>query len=400
MDNLIIRPSYVSLFNCIGPACEDSCCNDWNITFDKKSYKTTLKITQLADIARTAFKETKKNANDWADIRLNAQGACPFVNQDKLCAIHAIAGEKALSQTCKSYPRTSTLVGGDKYESLYMSCPEVARLVLFNADAFQFNALASGVKHTAQPSPTWVEKTYQYSLDLLINLGLDWQQAMLAIGLLINVSEQVSQNLAPLSDLDKRFEQLSSLAAAGLLTQQYQKIPYTPQPQMHAFVSIHNALCKSHSRSLRPRFTQLNQAIALLCNEDNGYQIERINQAWSDYAAPALTKYADLFDRYMLYSMYHNHFPLLAGQAPWSAFRLLLVDCFMIRCYLSAIAYKNKGLSESDIVLCFQVYQIVRQHQQQFADTLSTILQECGIDSVPAAISLLKTEHNEALKAV
>ena len=38
MENLTIKPSYVSLFSCIGPKCADSCCNDWMITFDKQSY--------------------------------------------------------------------------------------------------------------------------------------------------------------------------------------------------------------------------------------------------------------------------------------------------------------------------------------------------------------------------
>lgn len=391
MSNFTIKPSYVSLFNCIGPECEDSCCNDWTISFDKKSYKNTLNHPQLASIAKIAFVETKIDVTDWANVKLNQQGACPFVNAHKLCDIHAKAGEQALSETCKTYPRTHKVLGGNKYESLYLSCPEVARLVLFNPNPFEFDAKLSGVKTAGAQSPIWLEKTYEYSLELLVNMQVDWQQALLAIGLLIKVSEQVRQNILPISDLDKRFEQLTALAHSGALTEQYQKLPYAQQPQMHAFVSVHNALCQSHSRSERPRFTSLNQAIDLLCNEANGYQIDGLNEAWDEYAMPALVNYSDLFDRYILYSIYHNHFPLLDTHQPWAAFRLLVLDCFMIRCYLSAVAFKNKGLSEHDIVMCFQIYQVVRQHQRQFSDSIDKILQECGIDSIPAAICLLKT---------
>lgn len=393
MDNLIIKPSYVTLFNCIGAACEDSCCSDWTITFDKKSYKNTIKNPQLAAIAKIAFVEIKTDADRWAQIKLNPQGTCPFVNEHKLCNIHATAGEKALSDTCRTYPRTHNIFGGTKYESLSLSCPEVARLVLFNQDAFQFDVNTSGIKRQSSPSPLWLEKTYEYSLDLLINLGLDWQQALMAIGFLVKVSDQVRQDELPISEIDKRFQQLKLLAESKLITEQYQKIPYTPQPQMRAFLSVHDQLCKSHSRSLRPRFTSLNEAIALLCNEQNDYQIDALNNAWDEYAMPALVNHPDLFDRYILYSIYHNHFPFIDTQQPWVAFRLLVLDCFMVRCYLSAVAYKNKGLSESDIVMCFQIYHVVRQHQVKFSEGINETLQECGIDSIPAAMSLLKTAN-------
>jgi len=42
-------------------------------------------------------------------------------------------------------------------------------------------------------------------------------------------------------------------------------------------------------------------------------------------------------------------------------------------------------------VMCFQLYQVVRQHKIEFVQSMSKTLEECGIDSVPAAICLLKT---------
>ena len=391
MNNLIVTPGYASQFSCIGAACEDSCCHDWTIIFDKKSYKNTLNHPKLASLAKEAFIETKTDANQWAKIKLNANGICPFVNEQKLCAIHAAAGETALSHTCKTYPRSDNVIATTKYESLTISCPEAARLVLFDANAFQFEAKSGGAKRPTAANPAWLEKTYDYSLDLLINMGVDWQQALMAIGLLVKVSDQVRQNTLPIAQIDQRFEQLILLAQTNQIDEQYQKIPYTPQPQTHAFVSIHDQLCKLHSRSLKPRFTSLNDAIGLLCNESNQYQIDDLNKAWEEKALPALSNYQDLFDRYILYSLYHEHFPMSDSQQPWMAFRLLVIDCFMIRCYLSAMAFKNNGLTESDIVLCFQIYSVVRQHKAKFAEGINQTLQECGIDSIPAAISLLKT---------
>ena len=33
MENLTIKPSYVSLFSCIGPKCADSCSHDWMMIY-------------------------------------------------------------------------------------------------------------------------------------------------------------------------------------------------------------------------------------------------------------------------------------------------------------------------------------------------------------------------------
>jgi lysine-N-methylase len=392
MDNLIIKANYVNIFSCVGPECVDSCCNDWNIHFDKKSYKKTLNNPEFTKLAKIAFKEIKTSNEDWAVISLDEQGGCPFLNEKKLCQIHAKAGEQALSNTCKTYPKVSNLIGGNKYETLGISCPEVARIILFDPNAFQFEALDSGHKAPAKPSPVWLEKSYEYSLELLIGAQLDWEQALLAIGLLLKTTESARQYQVPITELDTRYEQLQRFAKSGLLTEQFNKISYNSEPQRNLFTAIHNELCQTHSRNLRPRFTELNQSVLLACNEENEFSISVLNLSWNEKVLPALSDYSDLFDRYILYYLFHNHFPYLSTPDPIKAFRLLILDCFMIRCYLSAMALKNNTLSERDMILCFQVYQVVRQHNTVFIEKINQLMTECGIDSIPAAISLLKTQ--------
>ncbi|MGE6648277.1 flagellin lysine-N-methylase [Shewanella colwelliana] len=391
MKNIVITPNYVNLFSCIGPKCEDSCCNDWGIYFDKKTYKKIAKHPDFSSLAKIAFKEIKTNNDSWAVIELDEQGACRFLNEKKLCKIHDKAGEDALSDTCKTYPKVSNHIAGNRYNSLSLSCPEVTRIVLFEPEAFQFDAQFSGNK-SATPIPEWQEKSYDYSLELLVNLGLDWEESLLAIGLLIKTSDNVAKGIEPLSSLDIRLKQLQSFVQAGLLTEQYKQIPYTPSVQTSAFVSIHSKLCKIHSRANRPRFTRLNEAVNKICNEDNQYSVNSLNNAWHEIVLPSLGKSPDIFERYILYSIYHNHFPMLGKDGPLKAFRLLVLDCLIIRCYLSAIAYKYGELSESDIILCFQVYQVVRQHRSTFTDIIDEIMQDLDLKSIPAVISLLKTK--------
>jgi lysine-N-methylase len=391
MDNLIITPNYVTEFNCVGPACEDSCCKNWTVYFDKKSYKNTISNPAFADLAKIAFVEIKESKDNWASIKLDDQGACPFLTQEELCKIHQVGGETALSYTCKTYPKKDTLVGKDKYQSLSLSCPEAARLVLFDPNAFQFQSHNGGNKKPTKPSPVWLEKSYQYSLDLLINANLDWDLALLSIGLLMKTSESASQYLIPIEELDKRHEQLKRFALSGLMAQQFEKLPFEPNHQANLFVTMHAELCSINPRSDQPRFSELNAAIDLVCNEDNHYSLENINQGWHQVALPALEQNPDIFERYILYYLFHNHFPGSETQTPSQAFTLLVIDCFIIRCYLSAMALKNDGLSQRDIILCFQAYLVVRQHRQTYTERLLAILEECGLNSISTVMTLLKT---------
>ncbi|WP_299795271.1 flagellin lysine-N-methylase [uncultured Shewanella sp.] len=392
MDSAIVTPKYVSNFSCIGPDCEDSCCIGWNIYIDKKSYKKTMAHPKLKGLAKSAMKKIKRSDAQWAMIRTDAKGACLFLDSKKLCKIHSLAGEETLGETCRTFPRTSHIRESDKYETLSLSCPEAARLILFGSDAFIFERKQSGLRLTPQSSPDWLSKTYDYSIELLLSEQLNWQQALLSIGFLINSADKVWLKEAPSSALDSRFEQLSLLVEQGVLQEQYQSLPYVCEHQMQAFASIHGMVIDAHPRRDGERFGIIDDAITEVLDEDRVLDIDRINRAWNDIAAPALEEHGDIFKRYLLYYMYHEYFPSTLDDKPQSAFRLIALDCFMMRCYLAVIASKNNGLSESDIVLCFQVYHVVRQHQSTFIKGATDIMEKFSFSNVAGIISLLKTE--------
>ena len=81
-----------------------------------------------------------------------------------------------------------------------------------------------------------------------------------------------------------------------------------------------------------------------------------------------------------------------AEHDPEQVFQQLIIDCFMIRCYLAATYAAEKQLTEENIIKCFQVYHVVRQHKPKFIERIKNILSEYGLTSLPSAISLLKTQ--------
>ncbi|QFU25061.1 flagellin lysine-N-methylase [Shewanella eurypsychrophilus] len=392
MEGAIIRPGFVSEFSCIGSDCEDSCCYDWGIHIDKQSYKQTCEHPQLKDKAKQVLKKTKKSDSNWATVKLNTNGGCPFLNENKLCQIHATAGEKLLSHTCKTYPRLNTIRDGDKYESLSLSCPEAVRNVLFKPNAFNFERIQSGSKQKANPTPAWASKGHDYSIQLLLNNKLTWEQSLLSIGILTNTVESSRISNSGTENIDAMFNQLTQLINNGTLQKQYDDFINNNIHQMHAFESIHLWLNTNRAARGQARFEIINEAIKSLA-ANKKITMDSINHAWCSIAKPALAKYPELFDRYQLYYMYNMNFPMVDKLSPSQAYRLMLLDSFMIRCYLAAMAAYKGDLSESDIVLCFQVYHTNRQHKLNFSTYVVDILEKSGFSDVASAISLLHCDH-------
>jgi hypothetical protein len=130
-------------FGCIGPRCEENCCQDgWRIDVNRDGYKRLLAATQFAprDIARRVQAAIRvvpaktKKAQETYVIKQDASGACPLFD-DGWCAIHSNFGLDMLPHVCAIYPRKLVRVT-DRYElSATASCPEVARQILLHADA-------------------------------------------------------------------------------------------------------------------------------------------------------------------------------------------------------------------------------------------------------------------------
>ena len=129
-------------FKCIGNKCKDNCCHGWGINIDKNTYKRyrNIKDKELLRYIKDGV-EINKNSNNkynYAIIKNDKNGECPFLNQDGLCSVYSSLGEDYLSYTCTTYPRIINRVGDVREFSIALSCPEVARLLLFDEKKLEF----------------------------------------------------------------------------------------------------------------------------------------------------------------------------------------------------------------------------------------------------------------------
>lgn len=135
---------YMPRFRCIGDACEDHCCRYWRILIDKPDYKRLRKVMDNGKAERKYFRDnvrlvprSKITGDVHAMIRLTNQHACGFLTKDNLCSVHANYGAAVLPYVCATYPRFFAIANGRLELTGSLSCPELARQCLLQADAVE-----------------------------------------------------------------------------------------------------------------------------------------------------------------------------------------------------------------------------------------------------------------------
>ncbi|NQZ06348.1 MAG: YkgJ family cysteine cluster protein [Algicola sp.] len=140
----LFTPAFYKDFQCIGAECENNCCHHWNVTMDKPTYQNfknhgDIKIRQVAKEQTTSC---GPNGFDYRQMKLQPNGDCPFLDEQRLCYVHKNHSEDILPLICKVYPRDNKLLGNEIYSSLSISCPEAARKILLDPSSMNIEQSA------------------------------------------------------------------------------------------------------------------------------------------------------------------------------------------------------------------------------------------------------------------
>ncbi len=115
----LYQPDYYDKFQCTASECPMTCCMQWRIAVDDE----TLFHWQ------EDWKKHVKEVEEGHVIRLNKDGMCPFLNEEKLCKIVLSHGEQAISHTCQTFPREEHRYNDRIERCLTPGCPAVLDLM-------------------------------------------------------------------------------------------------------------------------------------------------------------------------------------------------------------------------------------------------------------------------------
>ncbi|MGL4654598.1 MAG: flagellin lysine-N-methylase [Sarcina sp.] len=129
MQKDIIQYDGYNNFKCITDKCKHTCCSGWQVDIDNKTYEKYRGSVYFKDSMDLRF-TSKDEANFF--MKLNDDRDCSFLQEDKLCEIHANHGEEFLCNTCRVYPRGVNVIGDRAERHLFSSCHAMIDMFLLN----------------------------------------------------------------------------------------------------------------------------------------------------------------------------------------------------------------------------------------------------------------------------
>ncbi len=131
----LYAPNYYNDFKCIADRCRHSCCIDWEICIDEKTFSKYKEIQNIMD--------SMTECEDGPCFALTENGRCPHLNDNGLCNIILSHGEDFLSDICRNHPRFFHAGNVGRTEvGLGIVCEEACRLILENDTPFSLSKIA------------------------------------------------------------------------------------------------------------------------------------------------------------------------------------------------------------------------------------------------------------------
>lgn len=102
-----IMPTIYDKFQCKCDTCRNTCCQRWTINITRGEYNKLRHRCKSEKMESFLDRVPRKNATDtnYATVRLNSEGYCPYLTNDKMCGMQLEHGYNILPHICKVFPR-------------------------------------------------------------------------------------------------------------------------------------------------------------------------------------------------------------------------------------------------------------------------------------------------------
>ncbi|WP_400162315.1 flagellin lysine-N-methylase [Brevibacillus sp. TJ4] len=411
VNQILLVPTYMDRFQCIGSACEDTCCAGWSVPIDRATYQKYKKLSQsdLTQKLDTHIKRKQTNPTEghYATIKMSGCQSCPMLTADSLCEIQLRLGEEYLSKTCANYPRVTNRVNGNYEMAATMSCPEAARLALLNPEPMSFFEIPSQPGqtfsiqtelHPANCSPAELPFYFWdlriFSIELIQNRRYSLTDRVLILGLFYqNMDDFV--NSGKVAEIPRLIENYRTLIKDGSLEAAIQQIPPEAAAQIRLLKELIDV--RMHIGIDNQRYLDSFQAFLAGISFDNEEGIEtvaaRYQAAYTDYYKPFMNTYSYVLENYLVNYMYKNTFPFSSNAPVLENYFLLALHYSLIKMHLIGIAgfYKDK-LAVEHVITLIQSFAKVVEHNSRYMQIAFDYLKRRDFVSIAGMAIFLKNE--------
>lgn len=412
----ISAPDYFPKFSCIGSACEDTCCSGWSVNIDRDTYHNYKgnKHKILAPLFKIAVKkDTSPRADNrnFGLMQLKPDGACYFLDENKLCAIQKHLGAQVLSQTCKNYPRLFNQFGSQKEIALGISCPEAARLILLNPEPMQFITIPfeSGSKekerfiykfpltNEGDPSGMAVLNDFRALMVAILQFReISLGARLMLLGLLLEECDLIAH-----AKTFKHATELSPTLAsfAGMLSYpaqveaQFASIqPNTLRKLAVLTQLIPDALTVGASVRFRQCLLDAVEGLDAEAGSSDSVVVNALTKYTHSHAhfyKPYFQNKEYIFENYLVNQLVSRLFPFVRGSY-LDLYREMVFNLSIIQVLLVGIAAKHEGLDDGVVIQLFQSFARRSDHNATHLDVLVKSLHPDEHDSFVHIMWILK----------
>ncbi|KFX07929.1 hypothetical protein KP22_07495 [Pectobacterium betavasculorum] len=401
MKELVItQPAFMSQFRCIGSECRDHCCQRWDVVLDKTTYNKYIKSAdiEIRQIAVDSILPLKKNHDKWAKIKLSEQGQCPFLDESRLCNIYKRMGEKALSHTCTTYPRTNTFYRTLERKSLSLSCPEAVRLLLSGPEAMnidEYKEIRASLNKNADFSLR--EKIINLMCSNLLMIDQSKiEHNLYAVALFLFFLKEAEQDNESFETkfpkIEQYFSQLIQALEMNEIADHVASMPKDTISQYALLLRVQGFMRQSPvARGRQTLLAYLDKAHHFISHDvdDFSERIIKLNQEYDDKVRPWLLEREYLWRNYFLYRFYHDGFPYGRGRTPLENFYLLASEYFIMRSLLAAHAHEAGGIDDDVMIDVMYSFHTLTQHSSSSTDKFLAEIEQVKTNDELFALQLL-----------
>lgn len=351
-----IKPDFVKRFKCVGPACLITCCQGWNISIDKKTHKKYIHSDnhQIAEIARQSLRLVKKGKAYYSIVRFDERKVCPFMDDNKLCTIHRDMGEEALSATCSTYPRLKTHYANETRYSMTLSCPEVARMVLFEENSMRLHEDSRLMQQTTvnllnkyQRVDDVNQAIHLFAWNIIQAPSRHIEDNLVALAHFILFLQRIKFDLHnKLAEAEARFEQLLLDLQTGESLRPEMPPTESIRHKVHFLSALGTLVAKEDSRD--GYLGEGQKLISAYLGNNSGAEpvglsekFAQIDAQWQRLCSDSCLSAPHVLRNYLLYRLYHRHFPGTSLETIMRQYYRLVLEYFYVKHLLSVRSMKE-----------------------------------------------------------
>jgi lysine-N-methylase len=423
----LILPTYVERFRCIGPACEDTCCQGWGVPVDRAAYEkyqilpaSPLRTVIDASILLTPNWEDGSGPVSFATIRMTSSNQCSLLSEDGLCRIQTEYGEAYLPHTCATYPRIVHSIGHIEEKALTLSCPEAARLVLLDPNLLDPNPSAitepSGILRASQVDERetvartrtlqpWFWSIREAVLTLLRDRDYPLWQRLFLLGVLCRRLDcfVVGHPDRPGAEVLREF---AATVASGALRTAMDNLPLNSSRQLDVVLRLAGMLL--HRSKVHPRFAQCVQAFTTGIGNCPTATLESLTihyaEAHDRFFAPFFDRHPHVLENYLINTIFRCQFPfgregMQPGAVPSMArehVRLIAQFALMKGLLIGVAGFRREDFSAEDVVRTIQSASKHFEHHPKFLEQSHALLSQRQMDGALGWAALVRNARANA----